>query len=490
MNRLYVSDIISENDISQWKNGNRILITAQTGFGKSQFIKDNLYNYCKKNNLSILLLSNRDILKNQNLNDLENKTDVVTPLNYQNFEMRVLHGEPIDKLFKKYDFIVYDEVHYIFSDSAFNDNTDLLIEPLVETPQDKIFIFITATPQVLLHHQSHYDFKYSIPHDYSYIKNIFFYYKLFIPEEILQRLPSDEKAIYFCSDAFDAWEMSTKFLDASFICSDSNALKRKSDKSTIKQIVEDSKFSAKILCTTKVLDNGINIKDPMVKHIIIDMLDPISFIQCLGRKRSVDESDTIDLYIRNYTGGYIHDPLRVIRNKIAGMKDFSKLSQSEFVQQYGWKDYNELDKKYNQAKYLSYIYQENYLGQMIGDIDRMGYKKYICRAVGRDITNTLDGDKEYEKLSITKIFGNILDKKLFKEDQEKLKIIFFESIFSPKITNYRHRGIDTINSILREDNLPFYIDSRKEKNRGINRDKRYWVIKEVASGDMVDILHI
>lgn len=488
MNRIYISDIIPDEEISKWRNGDRVLITAQTGSGKSEFIKNKLYQYCYKNDKSILLLSNRDILKNQNINELEDKINVVTPLNYQNFETRILNGQSVEILFKKYDFIVYDEVHYIFSDSAFNDNTDLLIDPLINTPTDKIFIFITATPQILLDYQPEYNYEYSIPHDYSYIKKIYFFNKSNIPEQIFQRLPANEKAIYFCSDAFDAWEMSTKFSESSFICSESNALSRKSDKSAIKQIVENSKFSSKILCTTKVLDNGVNIKDPTVKHIIIDMLDPISFIQCLGRKRSLSEDDTISLYVKNYHGGYIFEPLRSIRKKLAELKEFEVLDKKDFIAKYGWKDYNEIaDNKFNQAKYLSNKYEEKYLGQMLGDTDKMGYKKFICRIINFSILNVYDGDKEYEKISITKFLENILNKKIFKEEQENFKITFFESIFSPKITNYRHRGLETINSILREDNLPFYVESRKEKSRGINRDKRYWIVRCIDSGDVLDI---
>ena len=52
--------------------------------------------------------------------------------------------------------------------------------------------------------------------------------------------------------------------------------------------------------TRNVLDNGVNLTDRTIKHIIIEQTDLIDFIQCLGRKRVQDEEDTITLYfLRN-----------------------------------------------------------------------------------------------------------------------------------------------------------------------------------------------
>lgn len=51
-----------------------------------------------------------------------------------------------------------------------------------------------------------------------------------------------------------------------------------------------------MLFTTKVLDNGVNLKDKAIKHIIIEQSDMVEFIQCLGRKRVQSPDDTITLY--------------------------------------------------------------------------------------------------------------------------------------------------------------------------------------------------
>lgn len=54
-----------------------------------------------------------------------------------------------------------------------------------------------------------------------------------------------------------------------------------------------------MLFTTKVLDNGVNLKDKAIKHIIIEQTDMVEFMQCLGRKRVQSPDDIITLYFLN-----------------------------------------------------------------------------------------------------------------------------------------------------------------------------------------------
>ena len=478
----YISDIIPYSEIQKWQKGNRILISSQTGSGKSEFIKNNLYQFAKDHNQKILLLSNRNLLKNQNILDIGDKLDTITAQNYQELESKILNGSDVLDLFSFYDYIVYDEVHYMFSDSLFNRNTDLLLTPVKETPQDKIFIFITATPDALLDFQPKYDFNYTSEYDYSYIKEIVFYNRSNIAEAILQNIPYEEKAIFFSSNAQDALDLSNRFLDSSFICSASNSLYQKADKNAMIQIAEKAMFNSRFLFSTKVLDNGVNIKDDQVKHIIIDMLDPISFIQCLGRKRILREEDTITLYVKNYHGGNIYYALNDIYAKIKLVDELKQTSEETFRKKYRKKDFDNVidnDYKINIAKYQNYITSSRLLGNMLLDKNKIGYKKYICKQLNYKLLDIGNGDEQFEKISIHKLLERYVGKKLFKEDQEEFKILFFDNMFSPKKTNYRHRGIRSINAILEEDNLNFVLYSKREKDRGEFRDQNYWIIVSI-----------
>lgn len=51
---------------------------------------------------------------------------------------------------------------------------------------------------------------------------------------------------------------------------------------------------------------GVNIKDPKLKNVIIDVFDPITIIQSLGRKR-IAEGENITLYLRVPTENQIHN---------------------------------------------------------------------------------------------------------------------------------------------------------------------------------------
>ena len=118
----YVSDLIDLEDIEQWKDNDAILIKSPTGSGKSHFIKNTLKNYCENNGKTILLLTNRDILKEQNIKELsEENNNTIDVKNYQQIEYTILNGKPINS----YDIIVADEIHYFFLDSTFSRKTDI-----------------------------------------------------------------------------------------------------------------------------------------------------------------------------------------------------------------------------------------------------------------------------------------------------------------------------------------------------------------------------
>jgi hypothetical protein len=460
--RKYISDIVTEEEINKWQLGQRILINSQTGTGKSELIKNNLYEHCKLLNKKILLMSNRNLLKNQNIVDIGDKIDFIKAHNYQEFEASILRGEFIDELFSSYDYIVYDEAHYFFSDSQFNKNTDLLIRPIKDTPKNKIFIFITATPDALLDYQDKFDYIYTLPYDYSYIKNIYFYTRLTnkstIVESIINNIAKDEKILYFGSNAQDNFNMYQKYDNSSFICSKGNSLNNECNQETISQIVNNSNFESHSLFSTKLLDNGVNLKDEDLKHIIIDMVDPISFIQSLGRKRCLNESDQINLYIRDYHKGNIYWIVEGFNKQVLSMQK----ERDSGVQ-------------INSAKYQHCMTQRKILGKIVG-YGQHGYKKYICELLNFDITKIKNANEEFENGSLQSLLESYVGKKMFKDEQERFKDLFFGQIFTPKRTDYSARGIKAAKGLIEEDKLKFVIYSRQE-TKGINRNKNYWIIE-------------
>lgn len=122
-----------------------------------------------------------------------------------------------------------------------------------------------------------------------------------------------------------------------------------------------------------------------------------------------------------------------------------------------------------------------------------GYNKTYGGEIGRDFVKNLSQQEQdslefikqddfnirlsKEKnllLNLLPLYANI---KMYKdtEKQNNFKKEFFDCIFTPKQTNYRKRGVLSIEAILKEDGLPYKIISEQDwssKNRG----KTYWVV--------------
>ena len=472
----FISDTINPTEIKKWNLGDRILIHSQTGSGKSFFIKDVLYEYCEKNNKKILLLSNRNLLKNQNQEELsEAQSKIIVLKNYQTLESSVLSGNSLSKLFSDFDYICFDEVHYLLSDSAFNGNTDILLANVKFPIHDKISIFLSATPQAILKYNKNFEHTYTIEQDYSFIENLYFYNNNEMVENIISNIPQNEKILYF-GNALNGFEFSMNKMDSEFICSDNNKeFKRKSSKSTMKEIVTKNEFSCRILFATKVLDNGVNIISPQLKHIIIDMVDPIDVIQCLGRKR-ISENEKITLYVKNQNGRNIYPQLKMARERLKILEEIQTSGKEEFQKKYARKQIDNIimnDGEINWAKVYQTKYIEDVLSKMMRDKD--GYKKYIIKIMG--VEKVLQAEDVFEKKNLSEILETYLEKPLYKEDQEEFKNIFFANIFNlNRNINVRHRGIVCVNSILEEDELPFRLTSMRNMKRGEDRGKTYWLL--------------
>lgn len=81
-------------------------------------------------------------------------------------------------------------------------------------------------------------------------------------------------------------------------------------KEIYQEICEKKIFSKKVVISTPVLDNGINIEDPDLKNIAILVFDKVSLLQMLGRKRGAD-NEQINLYIQEYRANTINAKLNL-----------------------------------------------------------------------------------------------------------------------------------------------------------------------------------
>jgi len=308
---------------------------ATTGKGKSYFVKNELYNYCKAKGYKILYLLPRKVVKEEFIKELqaENKTSVITVKAYQEFERREEYPS-----FLLYDIIVCDECHYFISDSTFNPFTFRSYERIFSSGADKLKIFITATPKpvidkiygtIVQHNTNDIPIEkrhglhvcelegVSVVRDIKFFKIGYDEQKKKNVQNILDKIDqtAEDKAIIFCDSktyAHELYEQEKYKGESLFICSQSNGNKYEKDNAASEKSADHQKylhmltehnFDCKYVFCTSALDVGFSIKDRQVKHIICMLQDWNSVIQAVGRKRLMDNdlSDRIILYLPYYS---------------------------------------------------------------------------------------------------------------------------------------------------------------------------------------------
>ncbi|MCD8746199.1 DEAD/DEAH box helicase [Clostridioides difficile] len=405
-----VSEIIGE-DYKNWKQGDVIKIDAQTGTGKTYFINSVLAKAYP--NKKILYICNRINLKRQiklelikdngsefeNLKlknakfqeyhknkgttkmvknisvleqfDLIEVIENITVLSYQTLSDQIIkkrfynsNDSSNDKFnFNSYDYIIFDECHYLYSDATFNNKTNFIFEEIFNKPSRAIKIFLSATIEDLEPHienifntdnqkdtynldkirKNLHDKSYSTNRDYSYLD--IKYFKTL--DTIIQKIQDDNssnKWLIFVSRIKDA-----SYLKKNLKKIKTSIIKQGTKSKELESIISQSKFNSKVLIATKVLDNGINIKDENVKNIVIMALDKTTFLQELGRVRvDIDNPYRINLFIpmknqKTFTNLYFRNYLPRI-NQL-------KIFNNEFGNEYS----NNVIKKFEKNYFTSNI---------------------------------------------------------------------------------------------------------------------------------------
>ena len=169
----YVSDKIGE-EYQQWGKRDIILITAPTGTGKSYFILHTFLKWIVKNNWKMLYLVNRKILKKQLEEELCEEVEdeiyqefgmfgdflerYITVSTYQSIEngLKGAKQQETIQFILGFACVVYDECHYFYSDSNFNTSTELSYLFLRKEFNNKLQIYISATPDKIRNNMDAY----------------------------------------------------------------------------------------------------------------------------------------------------------------------------------------------------------------------------------------------------------------------------------------------------------------------------------------------
>ncbi|MGG4508232.1 helicase-related protein [Heyndrickxia sporothermodurans] len=497
----WVSEVVTIDEVKSWNDGDIITIEAGTGAGKSRFIKVSLYAHAKAQGKKILFLLHRTNCVNQFQMEIEqdNKTDIIDIKTYQHIEAKIRYTGDYD--FSGYQYIVCDEFHYFMQDH-FNKYTDLSLNAILEQ-SDKIKIFMSATGDMmeryLTGHKQIETIPYKIPTNYKFIRNLAFFNKdETLDKVIVQAIEENKKIIIFIDSAKKAYNLYRKYKEyCLFNCSKHNKdFYQYVNEEKIIDMLKNERFEENILITTTCLDTGVNIRDEELQYIFCDVKDIRTLIQCIGRKRIINNKDTIELYIKTINNKQLGGMISELSKRREMAKFLRENHTRAYIEKYprdydkycivyadvvkGEKDLANL--KINYLLYIKYLVDVSTYQSMV-KMD-FGYCKFLAKIFG--YYDPYDGyqyvvlDEKYEKETLEQYLDSIVGDKLFKDEQKELK-----EMFDKNGLKARTLGINTINGYLKDINSPYIIETGKRKsyrdeNGKIKKEKSHWIVGKIT----------
>lgn len=540
---MFISEIV-QRDFIKWRPMDTVFISAPTGTGKTTFVLEHLLPYALYNKKRILYLCNRSILEqqlkaklmerqgipNDNLDLLKNTYDFdgISIMTYQ--RLQGLNEYALRKAENDFDYIIYDEIHYLLEDSAFNPYTYKLwefikrrgvsifmsatLDDLPDRIIDKMYDeyvddrldweveneflskkkIILPLCRTIIHNFANgfKDESIDIPYTYVWYYNApeqnrnlsVKYYEE--DEEILKAIIdthrcTEDKWLIFMSNKQKANKLCTSLEEYNISVEMFSA---EDEKSTVRdEIIHNESFSTRVLVTTKVLDNGITLKDYTLKHIVIDTISKTEFLQMLGRKRCIEDSDSYTLYIGKKS-----------LTRFTGYKNLECKKKIDFLNTLH--THKEIcDKSKCDKEYEGMVKQFFYVGAddkfTINEWARLHYEKkytFVCRmekAIQKDEwvfikeqLSWLDMKNQFDENNALKsaVFNNYMKElieylknlcgqNLNKEEQEEFRNTFKGYLDRMKIKmNKKNRlpGLNVINKFLIKNNIQFSVESREQ----------------------------
>lgn len=252
-------------------------------------------------------------------------------------------------------------------------------------------------------------------------------------------------------------------------------------------------FSKDVVITTTVLENGINIKDHQLKHIVIDLTDMETIVQCIGRKRLFG-NDGVNLYVRIPTRQKLVLEQTSIDESLKIIQDYNRLHIVDFWLIYcrddlkgivyvdGYKE--EEDKRLcisriNEIKRHKLEAKKSFIKRILKD----GPAAFLYSLSNHLYLDYVDGeftqiylDPKY-KTKIEAKLEALTNIQLF--DKEKRKIA--EAIQITPFSTFKHKvSLNHYNTYFKEEGFPFTVENFRCTS-GENRNKSYWILKKNGS---------
>ena len=331
---MYVSNVIADS-FKIWHPGERILISAGCGTGKTSFATGPLAEHVRRQGQSILYLSPRKALRHSLVSRRSQRG--VCYRTYQSIERELLDGR--DPL-AGFSYIICDEAHYFTSDSSFNPSTEESWRAISASPA--IVVFMTGTPaglQILSANAGMSLRTYTMPARTDHIRAVK------VSKSSAEYMDSIVKAakagrqlmaffrskadMYTCAGRLEAAKISVEAYDSA------GKVTRYDDRGQAvqvpklpAQVADGYTMSAQVLLSTTYLNSGIELWDREIRDVFTDILDLDEAVQSLYRKRC-KPGERITLHIRAYTAAEIARVTADERTSLTQTRTYMRLLQGQ-----------------------------------------------------------------------------------------------------------------------------------------------------------------
>lgn len=570
INERYISDHLKEQ-ISRFSSAFPVFIDAQTGSGKNTFIEKHLIKYAEENEKTILILSNRiavDIAQKKRIarevgciNELDLKykdnawkEDVkeignVVIMTYQQFlnDWKVLK--------KHFDYVVADECHYFWTDSAFSNSTEKILNKIIFNFELSVRIYMSSTPDNIFpiikekeginKRLRHFDdtmlvsedyiclsdkacskfyynkfiktfknanfymckavedckFKvnknlyqfYKFDRDYNYIKKIIPFTKT---EELVELINNSEikrKWVVFVDNNDLGNQLQEKIPNSIFI----NAQKRYCDdeaSNCFSDLTSTEKFYQRVLISTSVIDNGINLKNFEIREVVICADSMETFIQMLGRVRITNKNHNINIYIKNYSISTLKLRIRICKKSLEAIEYLDKYGFDAFNMKYydskelfeiantlfyhkrdGKIEFNKIGLEYRKHKIDELQNIINYIENQ--DSDTYSFASYVCKnwlKVSSDLICLLNKKEDLIDF-LEEYIGRTISHEEVDKFRENITEVMLKTLKKEgSLRSDRKLDYNAINGILIKNNIAYKI----------NVTNKNWQVERLDVGDL------
>lgn len=500
---VYFTDIIGD-EYKNWGTHGRVLLNGSCNTGKTEFII-NLCENMKLTGNDVLYLCNRSALESD-VKDRRNNTFTLTPIQQEALDLQLFSREDFlpdhpggypftvktyqwlenylnknkDELMSRlssYKYIVADECHYFHCDSEFNSNTHLSKKVLEGLADSEVIIYMSATANLLfdeyLKDESHL-IKYYYLNKLSNVTKLYTYSRDTERMDILNNLPEGEKALVVVNSRKDLLNMQEVYGDnAGYYCSEHNPGGAMDD---LPKCLKNSVLQKNILFCTTALYNGVNIRDPALKHILIEVWDPISVQQAIGRKRPINKDDTCAVYIRcmskpqlEHSKAIIDGTLEIpeiMKDEDKCRKFISEYGQDELIQEINSISVQEFDFKTMSPKYTINETKIDNLIRKSSILDKMlknGYLDTLLSSISNSISSELH-PIEYMPAALSKFIHEHLRETMKKKDLVKSLVEAGKITVSGRSAN-KSIGYGAVNKVLAPYGYKIYLAGRISVNK-------------------------